>query len=278
MRAAVADLLRGVGQRVAADQVEDGVDRLGQLPADRPGGVVEHLGGAGVAQEAVVARARRADDVRAERDGDLDGVEARRRRPPGAPARGRPRRRRAPRSAPGRRSARPAAAPRPRRRTATPACARGSAAARARARPPSPTGRRRGGRSRTPRRRARRRPPRARPPRRRRRRPSPGRSGSGAGRRRQPAGADAQVDRVDPGGVHPHQHGVRARRAARAGRRAAQDVVVPEPVVGHAAHAVTGGPSRTGRTPSGSRGGSRARRGRAACRRTSCPWPARGWP
>ena len=72
----VAHLLRRVGQRVAADEVEDGVDGLAELPADRAGRVVEHLGRAGVAEEAVVLRARRPDDVRAERDGDLHGEEA----------------------------------------------------------------------------------------------------------------------------------------------------------------------------------------------------------
>ena len=96
---------------------------------------------------------------------------------------------------------------------------------------------------------------------------------------RQAAGADAHVDRVDAGGVHPHQHGVRPDRRLGAGRRAASGRRRPR--TGRTRSrmpALTGGPSRTGRTPSGSRGGSRARRGRAACRRTSCPSPARGWP
>ena len=72
----VAHLLRRIGQRLAADQVEDGVDRLAELRADRAGRVVEHLGGAGVADEAVVLRARRPDDVGAEGGGDLHREEA----------------------------------------------------------------------------------------------------------------------------------------------------------------------------------------------------------
>ena len=40
----------GVAHRVAADEVEHGVDRFGQLLADRPGGVVVHLVRAGVAR------------------------------------------------------------------------------------------------------------------------------------------------------------------------------------------------------------------------------------
>ena len=66
------------------------------------------------------------------------------------------------------------------------------------------------------------------------------------------------------------------RRAARAGRHGASGPT-SSPNRSYAMP-LTGGPSRSARRPSGSRGGSHARRGHAACRRTSCPSPGRAWP
>ena len=70
---AVPDLLRGVLEGVAADQVHHGVDPLVELLADRPGGVVEHLVGAELPHPVLVVGAGGADDVGTERLGDLDG-------------------------------------------------------------------------------------------------------------------------------------------------------------------------------------------------------------
>src|SRR3954451_4365420 len=71
-QAALLHDLQRAPRVVAADQVDDEVDRLdGLLEADLP--VVDGLVRADLAQEIVLARARRADDVRAARLRDLHG-------------------------------------------------------------------------------------------------------------------------------------------------------------------------------------------------------------
>ena len=64
-----------VGEGVATDQVQHGVDRsaeAGELLADRPGSVVEHGGGAERADQVVVAGGGGADHLGAQGGGDLD--------------------------------------------------------------------------------------------------------------------------------------------------------------------------------------------------------------